>query len=324
MWFELAFFGNPFNNQQYSRPRKLLFAYDQLSRLTALDPEAFGPQISATQAAADSLSKAAGSTGAATGTQRGTTTGTDAQLKAYRKVVGGKYNVLLDHFGGDKSAELLITLFGDSVQRYTRDLTKTNAKERMDELDKLLTANKTAVGADIVKAIGDAANAYLGKRKTQTDNKGKTSAAQLTEGTQETVLNQVLWLNMGAIVAQYPAPEQEPSRRAAADFSLLLRRSVGPQPTTETGPLAPHSLVNLVDDGLKPSTKLKLHNPGPAVLHFALSATIDSFPSTGYQPLKPGETLTLTAADLGDVALLPNLNAQNDTDLAGSYEITIG
>ncbi len=324
MWYETSFFGNPFESPNYSRARKGLYAADQVARLTALDAEAFAARISATQAAAEALSKAAGSTGAATGTQRGATAGTDAQLQAYRRTVGGKYNVLLDRFGGDKSAELLLTIFGSSVQKYTRDLTKTNAKQRMDELDQLLVTNQKAVGADIVKAIGDAAAAYLGKRETQTTDKAATAVSQLGESTQEKALNKELWLNLGAVVAEYPAPEQERQRHASADFSLLMRHTVGHTPETLTGTLPAHTLADLVDAGLRATTKLHLHNTGPAALRFALSDDPDTFPATGYQEVKPGETLALTAADLGDVLTAPFLNVQNPTESLGSYEVTVG
>jgi len=328
MWFETSFFGNPFEHDGYSRARKLLFAYDQIARLSALDAAVFALRISATQVAADALSTAASATGAATGSQRGATLGTDAQLQAYRKVVGGKYNVLVDRFGGNKQAPLLITLFGSSVQPYTSELTKTNAKSRLETLNQLLADNATAVGADIVEAITDAAGVYLGTRKLQTTNKGKTSVAQLTESAQETALDQALWLNLGAVVAHYPTPAQADQRRAAADFSLLLRRSVGPQPHTETGTVPPTESDNVVDDGLLPTTKLRLHNTGPVPLVFALSKHPFKYYSSPLdRQLQPGETLALLAGDLGDVVLQPNLlvlNLAQEGTPDGTYEVTIG
>lgn len=326
MWFETSFFANPFEMPSYSRARKLLFAYDQIARLTALDAMAFGPRISATQTAADALSQAGSATGTATGTQRGATLGTDAQLKAYRKVVGGKYNVLLDRFGGNKQAPLLITLFGASVQAYTADLTKTNAKIRLETLNQLLADNAKETGADIVAAITDAAVTYLGTRKQQTANKGKTSVAQLTEATQETALNQTLWLNLGAVVAHYPTPEQAAQRHAATDFSLLMRRAVGPDPHTETGTVAAGAIVNLLNEDLLPTTKLRLHNTGPVPLRFGLSVVPNRLGNV-FRELLPAETLDLLAADLGDVAALPNLNVTNpapEGGPAGAYEVTVG
>lgn len=325
MWYDTSFFVNPFENPNYSRARKLLFAYDQVARLTALDAGLFGPRISATQAAAEALSTAGSATGAATGTQRGVTLGTDAQLQAYRKVVGGKYNVLLDRFGGNKQAPLLITLFGASVQTYTSELTKTNAKTRLETLNQLLEANATETGADIVKAITDAAGAYLGTRKQQLRDKGTTSVAQLAETTHEAALDQALWLNLAAVVAAYPTPAQAPQRHAAADFSLLQRHAVGPQPHTETGTVAPDAVVNLVNEGLRPNTPLRLRNPGPVLLHFALSDAPNRM-GPSIRVVLPGQTLALPASDLGDSTLLPCLNVYlpASSSQPGQYEVTVG
>ncbi|MGI4870775.1 MAG: hypothetical protein ACRYFX_06285 [Janthinobacterium lividum] len=324
MWFETSFFGNPFSGEQYIRARKLLYAYDQIARFTALDAAAFAVRIQATQAAADDLSAAVSTTGAATGTQRGATSGTDTLLQAYRRVVGSKYTVLLDQENGNKNALLLLTVFGASIQRYTRDLTKTNAKERMDTLNQLLAANSKAVGPAIVKAIGDAATAYLGQRANQVTDKATTATAQLDESTQELALDQALWLNLGAVVAQYPAADQERQRHAAADFSVLQRRPAGAHAHTEAGALPPHAVLNLVDSGLLPTTALRLHNPGSGPLYFALSDALGTFPATGYQEMKPADTFTGTAADLGDPILHPYLNVQNPTNAPGTYEVKIG
>ena len=325
MWFETSFFGNPFEHDGYSRARKLLFAYDQLARLAALDAALFAPRIAAAQAAADALSTATSTTGTATGTQRGATLGTDAQLQAYRKVVGGKYNVLLDRFGGNKQAPLLITLFGASVQAYTAELTKTNAKERLTTLNQLLKANATETGADIVQAITGAADAYLGLRTQQTRDKGTTSVAQLAEAALETTLDQALWLNLAAVVTAFPTAAQAPQRHAAANFSLLQRRAAGTQPHTETGTVAPGALVNLVDEGLLPTTRLRLHNPGPVPLYFSLSEA-PTRAGLSQRVVLPGQTLDLTAADLGDSPRLPCLNVTilESSPQPGQYAVTVG
>jgi hypothetical protein len=327
MWYDVSFFNNPFNNQQYSRARKLLFAYNQIARLTALDATAFAARISATQAAADALSKAGSSTGVATGTQRGTTLGTDAQLQAYRKVVGGKYNVLLERFGGNKQAPLLITLFGNSVQTYTTELSKTNAKVRLEALNQLLTDHLAEVGADVADPIMDAAGTYLGTRAQQTTSKGRTSVAQLAEAAQETALNQALWLNLSAAIGHYPAPEQAPQRHATSDFSLLQRRTTDSGPHTVTGAVAA-GMTKPVGEGLLPATTLRLHNTGTMPLVFALSAEPNQYaPGPLARPLQPGETLDLTAGELGDTTFLPYLVVANPANAGapnGMYEVIEG
>ena len=53
-------------------------------------------------------------------------------------------------------------------------------------------------------------------------------------------------------------------------------------------------------------------------------ATATAFDKNTARALAPGEQLSCTAADLGDVATHPYLNAYNPTDEAGAYEALIG
>lgn len=324
MWYEISFFGNPFSSRQYIPARKLLYADDQVARLTALDAVGFAQPIAATRAAAGKLSAAASTAGAATGTQRGATNNVDSLLKACRVVIGSRYNVLLGQFNNDRSAPLLRTVFGSSIQHYTRDLSKTNAPKRLGELKKLLETNATAVGAGIVQDITGAADAYLTQRTAQTQNLADTSTAHLAESTEEAALDQVLWLNLGAVVQRYPATNQQRERHAAANFALLERRPASTAAPTETGTLAPGTTFNLVDSGLAPATPLRLHNTGAVPLRFALSPDLGTFPATGYQEVLPGATLALTAADLGTPLTQPCLNVYNPAAAEGQYEVRVG
>ena len=116
--------------------------------------------------------------------------------------------------------------------------------------------------------------------------------------------------------------------QAAADFSLLQRRAVAAQHHTETGTLAPGAIVNLINEGLLPTTRLHLHNAGPVPLQFGLSKLPNKlFPGPGqaFRELQPAETLDLTAADLGDVAHLSYFNVLNPAESGadGRYEVTV-
>ena len=324
MWYEVSFLSNPFSNVYYIPARKLLYADDQVARLTALDAVGFAGPIAATRAAVAKLSAAASTAGAATGTQRGATSSVDALLQACRVVIGSRYNMLLGQLDNNKSAPLLRTVFGDSIQHYTRELNKTNAPRRLGELRQLLDANAAVVGAGIVGDINNAAEAYLAQRKAQTQHLADTSTAHLTESTEEQALDQVLWLNLSAVVQRYPGPEQARERHSTANFLLLERRSARSTAHTEAGTLAPAATFNLVDSDLLPTTPLRLHNTGPVPLRFALSADLATFPATGYQEVLPGATLALTAADLGTPLTQPCLNVHNPAPAEGRYEVRVG
>ena len=322
-----SFLDNPLtDNPRYSRERKIRFGYDQAGRLTRLDAAVFGAEISATTAACGALEMSLGRTGGAVGEGRGATIGSNAALQHYQQLVGSKYRVLQDRVG--KEAALMTTVFGSSIQKFTTELTKTNAAARMEELDVLLDNHKAAVGDDIVTAIADAATAYTGKRTVQRAALATAETAYLGDQAAETALDQQLWLNACRVVIAYPSASDTDTarRRAAADYSLLLRPAAqGPEKVS--GPVAAQAVVTVfVPDGLDvllATTSLTLHNTGTTELRFGLATATDFDKSTA-RALAPGEQLTCTAADLGDPATHPYLNVYNPTDEAGAYEAVIG
>ena len=321
------FVANPFDDKRFSRERKILFGYDNAARLTALDPAAFAAEIAATTTACGALEKALGQTGSAVGTGRGNTIGTNDALQHYRDVVGSKFRVAQDRLG--KTATVLTTVFGKSIQRFTTELTKTNAAARLEELDLLLAANKGTIGDDIVTAIADAAEAYTGKRTVQRTSLTDVSTAQLAAQTAEVALDQQLWGNACRVVLVYPsdADADKARRHAAANYSLLVRPAhAGPQKIS--GSIEAHALLNLfAPDGadvLTPTTALVLHNIGPDGLRFGLGKDATDLDEATARTLAAGEKLTLTAANLGDVGLRPYLNCQNPMAAPGAYEVIIG
>lgn len=325
-----AFSNNPFSGDaRYSRERKVRFGYDNAARLQSLDAAAFAAEISATIAVCQQVEAALGHTGSAVGIGRGLTRGTDAALATYREVVGSKYNVVRDRLG--KKSDVITTVFGDSIQRFTQELTKTNAAARMEELGALLAAHAAAVGADVVDAIQAAADAYTGKRTVQRAKLGDVGTAQVGAQGAETTLDQQLWRNACRVVLVYPsaAAADHARRAAAANFSLLERPATG-QALHLAGAVTPQGLVNLLDpadesEQLQPDTALKLANTGAADLRFSLSKSATDPGDGPVVTLGLGERRTLKASELGDVVTTPYLNVVNSsTDAPGAYEVTVG
>ena len=127
----------------------------------------------------------------------------------------------------------------------------------------------------------------------------------------------------------YPTPEHATQRRAAAAFSLLQHRPVAPQHHPETSTLAPGEFVNLINEGLLPSTRLHLHNARPVPPQFGLSKLPNKFFlgfGQAFRELHPTETLGLLAGDLSDMTLLPYFNVHNLAELGadGKHKVTVG
>lgn len=324
-----AFRSNPHDDLRYSRERKIRFGFDNSARLKSLDPVKFADHITATDTACSGLNLAIGRTGTAVGIGRGQTYGTDAALEAYRDVVGSQYNVVRAHLG--KASEVVMTVFGSSIQRYTREVTKSNAEARMEELDKLLDANKAAVGEAVVDAIADAAEAYTGKRTIQREKLGQVGTAQVAAQAAEAVLDQQLWVNACAVVIAYPSNTDDDAarRRAAANYSLLVRPTAAADNTVRlTGSVPSQAVLNLLDpadeDALTATTPLTLTNNGPDALRFGLADSATGFDGAGAVTVGAGQTLTLTAAALGDVSTRPYFNVQNSAGTVGEYEVVVG
>lgn len=322
-----AFRSNPHDDARYSRERKIRFGYDNSARLKGLDPVRFAGQITATDTACSNLSIAMGRTGTAVGIGRGQTYGTDAALQAYREVVGSKYNVVRDRLG--KKSAIVLTVFGSSIQRFTTELNKSNADARMEELDKLLDAHKTDVGTDVVEAIGDAVEAYTGKRTIQREKLGLVGTTQVAAQAAEAALDQQLWINACEVVLAYPShsDDDQARRAAAANYSLLERPDSG-GPLHLKGKVPPGAVLNLLapddDEILLPDTVLTFTNAGKSALRFVLMKAPGEFDESAAITVGPGETLVRKAADLGDVTLLAYLNVFNPSPAVGAYDVAIG
>lgn len=321
-YFPLFFIDNPFDRENFSRDRKVVYALNQAGRLLALDAEYFGSYIARLKAEAEALSLADATTGSALSQQVGETDIVKVALQKLRDVISGKHGVLRDQLG--KSSALLKTIFNKTLSDYTTALSLTNYAKQTGKLLQNMQATKGVVKADVIKAIQDAVKALDEARSKQTEQKGNVGASRTTGTEADETLTATLFEAAGAVIMRYPGKNQLDKRRMAYDFNLL--------PAPQGG----HSrveLANFVPGGgslplLDPVTpdpllKIQLCNVGLVRLSFGLSVDGLTLAGPGTEVL-PGAKLSTNLAALGDPTLAPVLLVMNNTSELGQYEVTVG
>jgi len=162
---------------------------------------------------------------------------------------------------------------------------------------------------------------FIANRNAQVTAKGNVSAERSDLVTSRAALVKQLTTNLLIIATQFVGDET----KAAVYFdSATLRAAFKKSKRRAQGNINPGETQNVFDNISKPSLVLRGTNTGSEVLYIGFKTSPTEAATAADKHLRPGETISSSAAEAGRTAQKKYLNITNPSGTMGSYWVVKG